>query len=264
MKEKSMKKCIIFAILFAFLCSVPSVFAAGIQKVRIGTEGAYPPFNYVDKDGNLGGFDIDIAKALCKAAGLKCEFVIQDWDGIIPGLIAKKYDCIVASMSITDDRKKKVDFTKKYYQTPVRCVANVDNELKYFLDGIKDKTVGVQRGVVAANLVRAKFGDKTNVKAYATQDEANMDLVSGRSDLVCADSVILQTGFLDKKEGNGFKFIGPSFNDEKYLGEGIGIAVRKGDDNLRKLLNDAIDTIRKNGVYKQINNKYFDFDVYGE
>jgi len=259
-----MKKCIIFAVMFAFICVVPSVFAGDIQKVRIGTEGAYPPFNYIDKNGKVAGFDIDIAKALCKAAGIKYEFVIQDWDGIIPGLIAKKYDCIIASMSITPERKKKVDFTEKYYQTPVRCVAKADSALKYFLDGIKDKTVGVQRGVVAANLVRAKFGDEVKVKAYATQDEANMDLASGRSDLVCADSVILQTGFLDKKEGNGFQFIGPSFSDAKYLGEGIGIAVRKGDDNLRKLFNKAIDEIRNNGEYKRINNQYFDFDVYGD
>lgn len=262
--EESMKKGIIFAVLFVFVCAVPGVFAADIQKVRVGTEGAYPPFNYIDKNGDLAGFDIDIANALCEAAGVECEFVTQDWDGIIPGLIAKKYDCIIASMSITAEREKKVDFTKKYYQTPVRCVANKDNALQYFLEGVEDKTIGVQRGVVGANLVRAKFGDDVTVKAYATQDEANMDLASGRNDLVCADSVILQTGFLDTEEGAGFQFVGPSFNDQKYLGKGIGIAVRQGDDDLRKLLNDAIDTIRNNGVYKEINNQHFDFDVYGE
>jgi len=258
-----MKKTILLAIVFVVALSVQSLFAGEIQKIRIGTEGAYPPFNYIDKSGALAGFDIDIANALCEAAGVECEFVTQDWDGIIPGLIAKKYDCIIASMSITAEREKKVDFTKKYYQTPVRCVASAKDTLDLFLNGIDGRTIGVQRGVVGANLARAKFGDVVQIKAYATQDEANMDLASGRVDMVCADSVILQTGFLDTKEGQGFVFTGPSFSDEKYLGKGIGIAVRDGDDALRTLLNNAIDKIRANGVYKKINNQYFDFDVYG-
>jgi arginine/ornithine transport system substrate-binding protein len=259
-----MKRTILLTVLLVFAIATQGLFAGEIQKVRIGTEGAYPPFNYIDKNGDLAGFDIDIAKALCEAAGVEYEFVTQDWDGIIPGLLAKKYDCISASMSITEERAKKVDFTKKYYQTPVRCVADEDDALDLFINGIKGRTIGVQRGVVGANLARAKFGDSVDIKAYATQDEANMDLVSGRVDVVCADSVILQTGFLDTEEGKGFQFAGPSFSDQKYLGEGIGIAVRKGDDDLRKLLNDAIDKIREDGTYKKINNRHFDFDVYGE
>ncbi|MEA1969633.1 MAG: ABC transporter substrate-binding protein [Thermodesulfobacteriota bacterium] len=256
-----MKKSFIIALLFVFVLSVHSLYAG--QKIRLGTEGAYPPFNYIDSSGDLQGFDIDIARALCEAAGVDYEFVVQDWDGIIPGLIAKKYDCIIASMSITDERKKRVDFTKKYYQTPVRVVASKDAQLDFFLNGIKGKKIGVQRGVVGANLARAKFGDVATIKAYATQEEANMDLVSGRVDLVCADSVIIQTGFLDTKMGAGYTFVGPNFTDEKHLGEGIGIAVRKGDTKLAELFNKAIKKIRENGVYKKINNKYFDFDVYG-
>lgn len=258
-----MKRGILLTVLLVFAIAVQGLYAGNIDKVRIGTEGAYPPFNYIDESGDLAGFDIDIAKALCEAAGVEYEFVTQDWDGIIPGLVAKKYDCIIASMSITKERDKKVDFTKKYYQTPVRCVASENDKLELFVNGIEGKTIGVQRGVVGANLARGKFGDSVDIKAYATQDEANMDLASGRVDLVCADSVILQTGFLDTKEGEGFQFVGPSFRDQKYLGKGIGIAVREGDDDLRKLFNNAIDKIRENGTYKEINNKHFDFDVYG-
>ncbi len=259
-----MKKTILLTVLIVFVLSLQSLYAGDIKKVRIGTEGAYPPFNYIDKNGDLAGFDIDIARALCEAAGVEYEFVTQDWDGIIPGLIAKKYDCIIASMSITAERDKKVDFTKKYYQTPVQCVTSQDNILDLFINGIENKTIGVQRGVVGANLARAKFGDSVNIKAYATQDEANMDLASGRVDMVCADSVILQTGFLDTEAGKGFQFFGPSFIDEEYLGKGIGIAVREGDKALQELFNDAIDEIRANGKYKEINNQYFDFDVYGK
>ena len=258
-----MKRGILLTVLLVFAIMVPNLYAGDIQKVRIGTEGAYPPFNYIDENGDLAGFDIDIAKALCEAAGVDYEFVVQDWDGIIPGLVAKKYDCIIASMSITEERDKKVDFTKKYYQTPVRCVASEADKLELFLNGINGKTMGVQRGTVGANLARGKFGDSVEIKAYATQDEANMDLAAGRVDMVCADSVILQTGFLDTEEGEGFQFFGPSFRDEKYLGVGIGIAVREGDDDMRKLFNNAIDKIRENGTYKKINNKWFDFDVYG-
>jgi len=261
LEENPMKKSLIVALLFVFALSVQFVYAG--DKIRLGTEGAYPPFNYIDSSGELQGFDVDIARALCEAAGVDYEFVIQDWDGIIPGLIAKKYDCIIASMSITAEREKKVDFTNKYYQTPVRLVASKDNKVDLFLNGIKGKKIGVQRGTVGANLARAKFGDVATIKAYATQEEANMDLASGRLDLACADSVILQTGFLDTEEGEDFTFVGPNFTDEKHLGKGIGIAVREGDTELVEMFNKAIKTIRDNGVYKKINNKYFDFDVYG-
>ncbi|MFO7886622.1 MAG: ABC transporter substrate-binding protein [Desulfobacteraceae bacterium] len=256
-----MKKSVFLVLLFVFALSIQSLYAG--EKIRLGTEGAYPPFNYIDSKGDLQGFDIDIGRALCEAAGVDYEFVVQDWDGIIPGLIARKYDCIIASMSITAEREKKVDFTNKYYQTPVRLVASVDNRFDFFLNGIKGKKIGVQRGTVGANLARAKFGDVCTIKAYATQEEANMDLASGRLDLTCADSVILQTGFLDTSEGKGYAFVGPNFTDEEHLGKGIGIAVREGDKELAALFNKAIKTIRDNGVYKRINNKYFDFDVYG-
>ncbi|MGM0538880.1 MAG: ABC transporter substrate-binding protein [Thermodesulfobacteriota bacterium] len=247
---------------FAVCALAPASYAQ--DKVRIGTEGAYPPFNYIDQEGNLKGFDVEIARALCDAADLECEFVIQDWDGMIPGLLAKKYDAIIASMSITEERKQKVDFTDKYYQTPARFVKHKDDEVEISKQGLKDKSVGVQRATVSANFINDNFGDTVKVKPYATQEEANMDLVSGRVDLVFADAVVLLEGFLNTEDGQDYEFVGPGYTDEEWFGEGIGIAVRKQDDELRKTLNKAIQTIRKNGTYQKINEKYFDFDVYGD
>jgi lysine-arginine-ornithine-binding protein len=232
------------------------------RMVKIGTEGAYPPFNSIDTEGKLVGFDIDIANALCEAANFECEFVIQDWDGIIPGLIAKKYDAIVASMSITDQRKEVVDFTDKYYNTPAKFVAAKGAELDISPEGLAGKAVGVQRATIHENFLRGEFPE-VEVRAYATQDEANADLVSGRLDLVMADSVALLEGFLNTEEGQDFEFVGPDYSDPKYHGEGAGIAIRKGEDDLRATFNEAIDKIRADGTYEAIAEKYFDFDVYG-
>lgn len=248
----------------ALLTAVGSAFGSDPLKIRIGTEGAYPPFNFIDEKGQLQGFDIDIAKALCDEMGAKCEFVVQDWDGLIPGLLAKKFDCIIASMSITAERKRKVDFTDKYYNTPARFVARKSEAMELFKNGIKGKTVGTQRATVAENFLRDNFSGLVKIKSYATQDEANLDLIAGRLDLVVADSVVLLGGLLKKKEGKDFMFVGPGFTDKKWFGDGIGIAVRKGENDLREKFNQAIKKIRSNGKYQAINAKYFDFDVYGD
>jgi len=234
------------------------------QKVKIGTEGAYPPFNSIDKDGNLVGFDIDIAKALCKAADFECEFVVQDWDGIIPGLIAKKYDAIVASMSITDERKQKVDFTNKYYNTPAKFFAKKGSGIEISKAGLKGKVVAVQRATIHENFLRDNFGDVVTINSYATQDEAYLDLVSGRADAGIADSVAVLEGFLNTDQGKNFEFVGPDFSDPKWFGDGAGIAVRKGEPELLGALNKALAQILADGTYKKINAKYFDFDVYGK
>ncbi|MFO8110871.1 MAG: ABC transporter substrate-binding protein [Desulfosalsimonadaceae bacterium] len=232
--------------------------------VRIGTEGAYPPFNYIDKDGNLQGFDIEIAEALCEAADMECTFVTQSWDGMIPALLARKYDAIIASMSITEERKERVDFTKKYYQTPARFVKHKDEDIEITEKDLRGKTVGVQRATVSANFINDNFSDILTIRSYDTQEEANMDIVSDRLDLLFADAVVLQNGFLETEPGADYEFVGPSYTDEEWFGEGIGIALRKGEDELREKFNKAIIQIRRDGTYKEINDKYFDFDVYGD
>jgi arginine/ornithine transport system substrate-binding protein len=241
----------------------PQVDAKEWKKVRIGVEGAYPPFSEVTADGKLVGFDIDIANALCAEMKVECELVTQDWDGIIPALLARKYDAIIASMSITEERKQKVDFTSKYYNTPAKFVRKKGSGIEITKEGLKGKTVGVQRATIHDNFVTEVYGGEVEVKRYGTQDEAYLDMVAGRLDLLLADSVAMDDGFLKTEDGKDFEFVGPDFSDPKYFGEGAGIALRKNDDDLREMFNQAIEAIRANGKYKAIQDKYFDFDVYG-
>lgn len=234
------------------------------KKVRIGVEGAYPPFSYVEPDGKLAGFDIDIALALCEAMGSECELVAQDWDGIIPALLAKKYDAIIASMSITEERKQKVDFTHKYYQTPAKFIVKKGAMSEFSRETVKGKKVGVQRATIHDRYLTDNYGADVEIVRYGSQDEAYLDLTAGRVDMLLADSVALSDGFLKKPEGQDYQFIGPDLSDPKWFGEGAGIAIRKGETELADKFNSAIDTIRANGVYTTIQDKYFDFNVYGE
>jgi arginine/ornithine transport system substrate-binding protein len=234
------------------------------KKVRIGVEGAYPPFSSVSPEGELQGFDIDIAKALCKAMDAECVLVAQDWDGIIPALLARKYDCIIASMSITEERLKKVNFSNKYYNTPAKFCVKKGAIKEFSKASIKGKTVGVQRATIHDKYLTDIYGDDVEIKRYSSQDDAYLDLAAGRLDLILADSIAISEGFLKKPEGKDYQFIGPDLSDPKWFGEGAGIAIRKQDTDLVEKFNAAIDKIRADGTYEKIQNKYFDFNVYGE
>lgn len=259
-----MKKILAFVVLSLVVAMAGSAVAKEWKKVRIGVEGAYPPFSYVKPDGELAGFDIDIAKALGEAMGAEVVLVPQDWDGIIPALLARKYDAIIASMSITEERKKKVAFTNKYYQTPAKFICKKGSIPTFSREAIKGKSVGVQRATIHDKYLTDNYGKDVSIKRYGTQDEAYLDLVAGRVDMLLADSVALSDGFLQKPEGKDYTFVGPDLSDPKWFGDGAGIAIRKQDKDLAELFNKAIETIRGNGVYKKIQDKYFDFNVYGE
>jgi arginine/ornithine transport system substrate-binding protein len=259
-----MRKIFAVVVVIALVFAVGTVQAKEWKKVRIGVEGAYPPFSYVTPDGKLAGFDIDIAKALVKAMGAEIVLVAQDWDGIIPALLARKYDAIIASMSITEERKKKVAFSNKYYNTPAKFVCKKGAMKTFSRAGMKGKKVGVQRATIHDRYLTDNYGNDVEIKRYGTQDEAYLDLVAGRVDMLLADSIALSDGFLKKPEGKDFQFIGPDLSDKRWFGEGAGIAIRKQDADLAEMFNAAIDKIRADGTYKKIQDKYFDFNVYGE
>jgi polar amino acid transport system substrate-binding protein len=246
----------------AVLALMASTAMAAGEKIVIGTEGAYPPFNNLESDGSLTGFDIDIAKALCEEMKAECTFVTQDWDGIIPALISKKFDAIIASMSITAERKEKVDFTNKYYNTPPAIVVPKDSPITEATeDALDGKTLGAQSATTHSNYAEAHM-KKSELKLYPTSEEYKLDIVNGRIDGVIDDVVVLSE-WLKTADGACCKLLGTLPIDPVINGEGAGIAVRKGDDALREKFNAAIEAIRKNGKYKEINEKYFPFDVYG-
>ena len=232
------------------------------EKIVIGTEGAYPPFNVLESDGTLTGFDVDIAKALCEEMKADCTFVAQDWDGIIPGLIAKKYDAIVASMSITAERKEKVDFSKKYYNTPPAIIVPKDSDIKEATpEALAGKSLGAQGSTTHSNYAQAHMKD-ADVKMYPTSDEYKLDIANGRIDAAIDDVVVLSE-WLKTDDGACCKLLGTLPIDPVINGEGAGIAVRKGDP-LADKFTAAIAAIRASGKYQEINAKYFPFDVYGD
>ncbi len=250
------------AVSAAALMMAAGAASAQEMKLKIGTEGAYPPFNNLTADGKLEGFDIDIANALCAEMKAECEFVTQDWDGIIPALQAKKFDAIIASMSITDERKEKVDFTNKYYNTPPAIAVPKDSAIADISPAaLAGKSIGAQGSTIHQNYAEATYKD-SEIKSYPTAQEYQLDIANGRVDAVTDDSTVL-TEWLKTPEGACCKILGLITPDPKIHGEGAGIAIRKGETDLVNKFNAAIDAIRANGKYKEINDKYFDFDVFG-
>ncbi|MFA6155244.1 ABC transporter substrate-binding protein [Mesorhizobium sp.] len=229
------------------------------EKLKIGTEGAYPPFNTITSDGKLVGFDVDIANALCAQMKVECEIVTQDWDGIIPALQAKKFDAIIASMSITEERKKQVAFTNKYYTTPLALVAPKDSDITSTEPAaLAGKTVGAQASTTQADYAQNAYGKAgAEAKLYPTQEEAITDLQNGRLDAVISDKFVL-VDWLKKASDDCCKLVG----DVKGTETQAGIAVRLEDTELRDKLNAAIDAIVADGTYKKIQARYFDFDIY--
>jgi polar amino acid transport system substrate-binding protein/arginine/ornithine transport system substrate-binding protein len=250
--------------IFGAALAAISIAAAGpALALNICVEGAYPPFSETSPDGSIVGFDIDISNALCAEMGETCEMQKTDWDGIIPALLEKKCDAIVASMSITPERMEVIDFTKKYYATPAMLVAAADADFEGTAEGLAGKVVGVQRGTTHEAYATQYFPD-AEIRGYGSQDEAYLDLIAGRLDAIMADSIAISEGFLKTEQGEGFAFLGDAHYDPAIHGEGAGIGVRKEDTELRDNLTAAIEAIRASGTYAEISGKYFDFDVYGE
>ncbi len=239
-----------------------AVTSVNADALRVGVEGAYPPFSWKEADGTLKGFDIDFAHEVCKRLDRECVLVEQEWDGMIPALLARKFDTIIASMSITEERKKKVDFTVKYYNTPAKLVAKKNPGFEGTAAGLDGKRLGVQRATTH-QCSAEKLYPGAELVLYATQDEVWQDLGSGRLDAQLSDSLQAYEGFLVLDVGQDFDFLGDALDDVECQGVGAGFAIRKEDSALRDALSKAIQDIRADGTYKVINDKYFAVDIYG-
>ena len=241
--------------------------AAAPAQLKVAIDPTYEPFTFKTADGKPTGFDVDMANAICEQIKRQCVFVEQVWDSMIPGLTAQKYDVIISSMSITDDRMKEVDFSDKYYNTPSRIV--LKKSVKYTDPAsIKGKKIGVLKGSTQEAYALGELKPAgVVVNSYEAQDQVYLDLKAGRIDGTVADYLEVSGGFLSKPEGADFALMGPDLREPKYYGYGVGVAMRKGQDALKADINTAIKTIRSNGSYKTINDKYFskyNIDVYGE
>jgi arginine/ornithine transport system substrate-binding protein len=232
------------------------------NAVRVAVEGNYPPFSMLSPDGKLSGFDIDIANAVCAEMKVTCNLIQQEWDGMIPALNAKKFDMIVASLTITEERKKAVDFSNPYYDVPSRWVAKTGTFTEATAASLKGKKIIVLRNSPRAKFVQDNFKE-SEILLVAKETEVYLELSAGRGDIGFGSSVVSSEAFLKKPEGKGFAQVGQTIRLDTTGGGGVGIALRKDDGALREKVNAALAAIRTNGTYKTLADKYFDFDITG-
>ena len=255
-------------------------FSANADKIKIGTEGAYPPWNSKDASGKLIGFEVELAWTLCRYIGQQCEIVEQDWDGMIPALIMRKFDAIMAGMSITAERQKAISFSQGYADEVAslavmkgsslegmetseginlgKKTGAVKKDLKTLTAALAGKTVCVQTATIHQNFLESGDVGKVNVRTYKTQDEVNLDLAAGRCDAALAAAV----AFSDyaEKSGKPVVLVGPTFSGGAF-GNGVGVGIRKDDTQLLNAFNKAINQARKNGDISRIAIKWFGFDA---
>jgi len=228
---------------------------AQAQDLRIAFDVPYEPFEYRDDNGELTGFEVELATAMCEELQANCEFVIQAWDGMIPGLLARKFDLIMSSMSITPERAERVLFSEPYYITPSGWFGPESfNTDVTDMDAMKDKTVGVQRGTTMDTYVTENMGGVVNIKRYTTAEDMVLDLEGQRLDAVFVDYPVGEQTILNRE---GYKEVGESVK----LGEGVGVAMRKRDAKLADDVNAALKKLKEDGTYDTIMQKYFNYDI---
>jgi len=236
---------------------------AAADKVKIGIAAEpYPPFASPNSGGDWIGWEIEIIDAVCTAAKLDCELKPVAWDGIIPSLTGGQIDVIMASMSITEERSKTIDFSDHYYNTPAVIVADKNLDIAATPESLDGKILGIQASTTHQAYAQKHFTSAT-LKVYQTQDEANQDLVNGRIDATQADSIAM-SDFVKSDAGQCCEIKGAVANDEEILGKGVGAGLRKGETELMNSINTGIAAILQDGTYEKITQKHFDTSIYGE
>ncbi|WP_042303398.1 ABC transporter substrate-binding protein [Paraburkholderia kururiensis] len=258
-----MKK-LLAAVTVALLALSAGAHAKDWTTIRFGVDASYPPFESKASDGKLVGFDIDLGNEICARLKAKCVWVENDFDGMIPALKAKKFDGVLSSMSMTPQRAEQIAFSSKLFNTPTRLVAKKGSGIKPTPESLAGKSVGVEQGTIQETYAKTYWEPKgAKVVSYQNQDQVYADLLSGRLDAALQDAVQADIGFLKTPRGAGYEFVGKDLVDPKILGNGAGIGLRKEDTDLKAKIDKAIAEILKDGTYKKLEKKYFDFDVYG-
>ena len=266
----------------AFGVSAGAALAADWSKITIATEGAYAPWNFTDSNGNLVGFEIDLAQDLCKRMGAECSIIGTAWDGIIPSLQGGKFDAIMAGMSITEKRKQVISFSAAYAATPAKLAVLKDSpllkadlvDMKANLDSIepaekdaiekmkaalKGKTVGVQVSTTHANFLEEFFSGTVDIKSYDTQENLDLDLLAGRVDAALA-SLSYWKPALDGDLGQKATVIGTEFTGGPF-GSGVGVGIRQQDADLNEKFTAAIGQACADGTIRKLAMQWFGFDA---
>jgi polar amino acid transport system substrate-binding protein len=259
---------------FTLLAAAVAVLAMGApqtasaETLRVGMECTYAPFNFKNANGDLDGYDVDVAKGVAALIGADLDFVCQKWDGMIPALLANKFDIVVASMSITDKRLKKMDFSSTYRISVGRLVGRKDAGWKLFdaagkpipanFAGLK---VGLERATTYSDWFENVLPD-AKVVLYDTNEALYLDLVNGRTDMIMTNPMKAHLRFLSKDDGAGFEFVSPQIDERKYFGIGVGIGLRQGNDALKARLNGALKTLTDDGSLERYALKYFPFAIH--
>ncbi|WP_380179474.1 lysine/arginine/ornithine ABC transporter substrate-binding protein ArgT [Kalamiella sp. sgz302252] len=258
MKKQVMALSLLLAI------SASSAFAAVPKTLRIGTDPTYAPFESKNAQGELVGFDIDLAKEICKRMATSCTFVESDFDALIPSLKAKKIDAIISSLSITEKRQQEIAFSEKLYAANSRLIAPKGSKIEPTIASLKGKTIGLLQGTTQETYANQNWrAQGVTVTPYANQDLVYQDLTAGRIDAAFQDEVAASEGFLKQPVGKDYAFAGPAVKDDKIFGVGTGIGLPKENTELKAAIDKAFAEMRKDGTYDKLAKKYFNFDVYG-
>lgn len=242
--------------------------AAQAETFRVGMECTYAPFNYKNTDGDLVGYDVDVAKGVARILGAELDFVCQEWDGMIPALLANKFDLVIASMSITEKRLERMDFSSPYRFSTGQLVGSDKIDVKLFDDdgkpipaNFKGLKVGLERATTYSNWFEEVLPD-ADVVLYDSNEALYLDLVNGRTDVIMTNPMKAHLRFLSKEEGSGFKLIGPTVDEEKYFGIGVGIGLRQGQPELKARLDAALKELINSGELETYALKYFPFKLH--
>jgi len=242
-----MKK-IVLGVVLSTLLGAASSFAA---DVRIGTEGAYAPWNYMDESGKLAGYEIELGNELCARANVSCEFVVNEWDSIIPNLLAGNYDIIMAGMSVTDERKESIAFSAEYYPPDPSKFAGAAN-LNADFDNLKGLKIGAQGATIQAAYLQESLADGNTILSYETPDQSIADLVAGNIDLLLADDTFLRP--VVEGSGGAIAFVGP----DVAIGGGVAMGMRKGEDELAGKMNAALVSMKADGTVDKLIMEFFE------